>query len=319
MIEYVSNRYGRERVSQIITFGSMAAKAVVRDVGRVLGHPYGFVDKIAKLIPFELDMTLDRALNEEDMLKQRYADEEEVRILIDLAKKLEGLVRNAGKHAGGIVISPRALTEFMPLYCEKNTTVTSTQLDMGDVETIGLVKFDFLGLRTLTIIDWTVKDINELLLDKTAADLDVRTIALDDKDTYATIRRMDTTAVFQLESDGMKKLIRRLEPDKFDDLVALVALFRPGPLDSGMVDDFIDRKKGKAAGPLFPPLSGTCIETDLRRHPVPGTGDADCPDAGRLHPGCSRFTETCDGEEKARRNVPAERQFRRRRNKKPGQ
>ena len=246
VIEYVSLRYGRERVSQIITFGSMAAKAVVRDVGRVLGHPYGYVDKIAKLIPLELDMTLDRALSEEETLKQLYAEEEEIRILIDLAKKLEGLARNAGKHAGGIVISPRALTEFMPLYCEKNTAVTSTQLDMGDVETIGLVKFDFLGLRTLTIIDWTVKDINELLLDEAAAKLDIRNIPLNDKDTYETIRRMDTTAVFQLESEGIRKLIKRLEPDKFDDLVALVALFRPGPLDSGMVDDFVERKKGRA-------------------------------------------------------------------------
>ncbi len=246
VIEYVSNRYGRDRVSQIITFGSMAAKAVVRDVGRVLGHPYGFVDKIAKLIPFALEMTLDRALSEEEALQQRYDAEEEVRILIDLAKKLEGLVRNVGKHAGGIVISPSALTEFMPLYCEQDTAVTSTQFDMGDVEAIGLVKFDFLGLRTLTIIDWAVKDINDKLLEKAAAELDVKTFPLDDAHTYATIRRMDTTAVFQLESDGMKKLIKRLEPDKFDDLVALVALFRPGPLDSGMVDDFIDRKKGKA-------------------------------------------------------------------------
>lgn len=246
VIEYVSSHYGRERVSQIITFGSMAAKAVVRDVGRVLGHPYGYVDKIAKLIPFELDMTLDKALQAEDMLKQRYNEEEEVKILIDLAKKLEGLSRNAGKHAGGIVISPRALTEFMPLYCERNTAVTSTQFDMGDVEAIGLVKFDFLGLRTLTIIDWAVKDINALLLDETAPSLDIRNIALDDAGTYATIRRMDTTAVFQLESDGIRKLIKRLAPDRFDDLVALVALFRPGPLDSGMVDDFIDRKKGKA-------------------------------------------------------------------------
>ena len=246
VIEYVSNRYGRERVSQIITFGSMAAKAVVRDVGRVLGHPYGFVDKIAKLIPFAPDMTLDRAFAEEGALKQRYDEEEEVRILIDLAKKLEGLVRNAGKHAGGIVISPLALTEYMPLYCEKDTVVTSTQFDMSDVETIGLVKFDFLGLRTLTIIDWAVKDINDKLLEKTAAKLDIKAITLDDADTYATIRCMDTTAIFQLESDGMKKLIKRLEPDSFDDLVALVALFRPGPLDSGMVDNFIERKKGKA-------------------------------------------------------------------------
>ena len=254
VIEYVSGQYGRERVSQIITFGSMAAKAVVRDVGRVLGHPYGYVDKIAKLIPFELDMTLDKALAAEDMLKQRYADEEEVRILIDLAKKLEGLSRNAGKHAGGIVISPRALTEFMPLYCERNTAVTSTQFDMGDVEAVGLVKFDFLGLRTLTIIDWAVKDINELPPDKTGSKLDISNIALDDAGTYTTIRRMDTTAVFQLESDGMRKLIKRLEPDRFDDLVALVALFRPGPLDSGMVDDFIERKKGKAPVRYLHPL-----------------------------------------------------------------
>ena len=247
VIEYVSGRYGRERVSQIITFGSMAAKAVVRDVGRVLGHPYGFVDKIAKLIPFELDMTLDKALQAEEMLRQRYAGEEEVRMLIDLAKKLEGLSRNAGKHAGGIVISPRPLTEFMPLYCERNTAVTSTQFDMGDVESVGLVKFDFLGLRTLTCIDWAVRDINALLLpDKDGARLDIGAIALDDADTYATIRRMETTAVFQLESDGMRKLIGRLEPDKFDDLVALVALFRPGPLDSGMVDNFIERKKGRS-------------------------------------------------------------------------
>ncbi len=254
VIEYVSSRYGRDRVSQIITFGSMAAKAVVRDVGRALGHPYGYVDKIAKLIPFELDMTLDKALAAEEILKQRYDEEEEVKILIDLAKKLEGLSRNAGKHAGGIVISPWTLTEFMPLYCERNTSVTSTQFDMGDVEAIGLVKFDFLGLRTLTIIDWAVKDINELLLDNGVPSLEIKHIALDDAATYATIRRMDTSAIFQLESDGMRKLIKRLEPDKFDDLVALVALFRPGPLDSGMVDDFIDRKKGKAKVRYLHPL-----------------------------------------------------------------
>ena len=246
VIEYVSVRYGRGHVSQIITFGSMAAKAVVRDVGRVLGHPYGFVDKIAKLIPFELEMTLDKALQAEELLKQRYTEEEEVTILIDLAKKLEGLPRNAGRHAGGIVISPRPLTEFVPLYCERNTAVTSTQFDMGDVEAVGLIKFDFLGLRTLTCIDWAVRDVNELTPDNSGGSLDIGNIALDDAATYATIRRMDTTAVFQLESDGMRKLIKRLEPDKFDDLVALVALFRPGPLDSGMVDDFIDRKKGKA-------------------------------------------------------------------------
>jgi len=246
VIEYVAQKYGHDHVSQIITFGSMAAKAVVRDVGRVLGHPYGFVDRIAKLIPFDLNMTLDRALSEDETLKQRYQDEDEVKMLIDLAKKLEGLSRNAGKHAGGIVIAPKCLTEFMPLYCEKGTAVTSTQLDMGDVEAIGLVKFDFLGLRTLTIIDWAVRDINALLIDKDEKKLDIRKIPLDDQGTYQLIQKMDTTAVFQLESDGIRKLIKRLEPDKFDDLIALVALFRPGPLQSGMVDAFVDRKRGRS-------------------------------------------------------------------------
>ena len=319
VIEYVSNRYGRDRVSQIITFGSMAAKAVVRDAGRVLGHPYGFVDKIAKLIPFALEMTLDRALSEEQALKQRYEEEEEVRILIDLAKKLEGLVRNVGKHAGGIVISPSALTEFMPLYCEKDTTVTSTQFDMGDVETIGLVKFDFLGLRTLTIIDWAVKDINEKLLDEAAQKLDVKTITLDDTGTYATIRRMDTTAVFQLESDGMKKLIKRLEPDKFDDLVALVALFRPGPLDSGMVDDFIDRKKGKAQvrylHPSLEPVLKPTYGVILYQEQVMQIARM----LGGYTLACGGFAAARHGEEKARRDVPAKGHFRQRRAEQRGQ
>ena len=246
VIDYVSGRYGRDRVSQIITFGSMAAKAVVRDVGRVLGHPYGFVDKVAKLIPFELNMTLERALAEEDALRQQYDDEEEVRALIDLARSLEGLARNAGKHAGGIVIAPRPLTEYMPLYCEPGSQSTSTQFDMGDVEAIGLVKFDFLGLRTLTIIDCAARDANRMLAEQGQPAIDMTRIALDDVPTYDLIQRMDTAAIFQLESDGMRKLIKRLRPDCFDDLVALVALFRPGPLQSGMVDDFVDRKHGKA-------------------------------------------------------------------------
>ncbi len=246
VIDYVAQKYGRDHVSQIITFGSMAAKAVVRDAGRVLGHPYGFVDQIAKLIPFDLEMTLKKALMDEEVLKQRYQDEDEVRMLIDLARKLEGLCRNAGKHAGGIVIAPKPLTEFMPLYCEKGSAVTSTQLDMDDVQALGLVKFDFLGLRTLTIIHWAVRDVNDLLIGKNEKKLDIRHIPLDDKSTYELIRKMDTTAIFQLESDGIKKLIKRLEPDKFDDLIALVALFRPGPLQSGMVDDYVDRKHGRA-------------------------------------------------------------------------
>jgi DNA polymerase III subunit alpha len=246
VIEYVAQRYGRDHVSQIITHGSMAAKAVVRDVGRVLGYPYGFVDQIAKLIPFELNMTLDRALEEESILKQRYQEEEEVNTLINLAKKLEGLTRNAGRHAGGIVIAPESLTNYMPLYCEQGATTTVTQFDMGDVEAIGLVKFDFLGLRTLTIINYTVKDANKALEQQGQTKINIATVSLNDEMAYELIRRTDTTAIFQLESDGMKKLIKRLQPDNFNDLIALVALFRPGPLQSGMVDDYIERKHGRS-------------------------------------------------------------------------
>jgi DNA polymerase-3 subunit alpha len=246
VIDYVANRYGHDRVSQIITHGSMAAKAVVRDVGRVLGYSYSEVDEIAKKIPFALDMTLDRALEEEETLRQRYKTEERVRDLIDLARKLEGLTRNAGRHAGGVVIAPRPLTEFMPLYCEQGSTATVTQFDMGDVEAIGLVKFDFLGLRTLTVIHRAVEVINQIRGQRGEPPLDITSIPLDDAATFDLIRSTDTAAIFQLESEGMRKLIKRLQPDTFDDLVALVALFRPGPLQSGMVDDFIDRKHGAA-------------------------------------------------------------------------
>jgi len=246
VIDYVVQRYGRERVSQIITYGSMAAKAVVRDVGRVLGHPYGFVDQLAKLIPFELGITLDKALEQEEQLRQRYESEDEVRDLIDLARKLEGLARNAGKHAGGVVIAPSALTDFTPLFCESGGGSTVTQFDKDDVEAVGLVKFDFLGLRTLTIIDWAVKIINRKRRETGEAPLDITQIPLDDAPTYALLKRCATTAVFQLESQGMKDLIKRLQPDCFEEIIALVALFRPGPLQSGMVDDFIMRKKGKA-------------------------------------------------------------------------
>jgi DNA polymerase III subunit alpha len=246
VIEYVAIKYGRDHVSQIITYGTMAAKAVIRDVGRVLGFPYGFVDQIAKLIPFDIGMTLDKAMEEEKELRRRYNTEEDVKSLFDLAKKLEGLSRNAGRHAGGLVIAPKPLSDYMPLYCEQDSQATVTQFDMGDVEDVGLVKFDFLGLRTLTIINWALRDINRIKKQKNEDEINIRKIPLDDPATYALIQRMDTTAVFQLESDGMKKLVSRLKPDVFDDLIALVALFRPGPLQSGMVDDFVDRKHGRA-------------------------------------------------------------------------
>ncbi len=246
VIEYVAMKYGRDHVSQIITYGTMAAKAVIRDVGRALGFPYGFVDQIAKLIPFDLNMTLERAMDEEKELSRRYKSEEDVKSLFDLARKLEGLSRNAGRHAGGLVIAPKPLSDYMPLYCEEGSQSTVTQFDMGDVESIGLVKFDFLGLRTLTIINWALRDINRIKKQNNEKEINIRKIPLDDSATYALIQRMDTTAVFQLESDGMKKLVSRLKPDVFDDLIALVALFRPGPLQSGMVDDFVDRKHGRA-------------------------------------------------------------------------
>ena len=249
VIHYVSDRYGRERVSQIITYGTMAAKAVVRDVGRVLGHPFGFVDRIAKLIPNELDITLEKALEKEPELARLNRDEEEVRMLLELAMKLEGLTRNAGKHAGGVVIAPSVLTDFTPLFCEAPGEGVVTQFDKDDVESAGLVKFDFLGLRTLTIIDRALAIINALP-ERADDPLDMAKLPMDDAATYALLRSGHTTAVFQLESRGMKDLIRRLKPDRFEDVVALVALFRPGPLQSGMVDDFIARKLGTNGGAI---------------------------------------------------------------------
>lgn len=246
VIDYVAEKYGRDKVSQIITYGSMAAKAVVRDVGRVLGHPYGFVDRIAKLIPFEIGMTLDKALEQEEQLRQAYENEEDVRAIIDLARSLEGLSRNAGKHAGGVVIAPSKLTDFTPLYCEAGGANLVSQFDKDDVEAVGLVKFDFLGLRTLTIIDWALATLNRQRAARGEEPVDIERVPLDDPAAFNLLKACQTTAVFQLESSGMKDLIRRLQPDTFEDIVALVALFRPGPLQSGMVDDFIARKHGRA-------------------------------------------------------------------------
>lgn len=246
VIEYVAEKYGRQSVSQIITFGTMAAKAVVRDVGRVLGHPYGFVDKLAKLIPFEIGITLNKALEQEEELNRRYQNEEDVKELIDLAKKLEGITRNAGKHAGGVVIAPSQLTDFTAIYCEQGSTQLVSQFDKDDVEAAGLVKFDFLGLRTLTIINWALITINQQRRKARLDPIDINEIPTDDKASFDLLKACQTTAVFQLESRGMKELIHRLQPDCFEEIIALVALFRPGPLQSGMVDDFINRKHGRS-------------------------------------------------------------------------
>ncbi|HEX7560397.1 MAG TPA: DNA polymerase III subunit alpha, partial [Usitatibacter sp.] len=239
VIDYVKDKYGAQCVSQIVTFGTMAAKAVVRDVGRVLSMPYGEVDRIAKLIPFELGITLDKALKAEPQLKALMDGEEEVKELIDLARALEGLARNVGMHAGGVIIAPGKLTDFTPLYCAENATAMVSQFDKDDVELAGLVKFDFLGLTTLTILDWAVRNVKLL----GHGDFDLERIPLDDPETYKLLSRGDSTAVFQLESRGMRDLIKRLKPDRFDEVIALVALYRPGPMD--LIPDFIERKHGR--------------------------------------------------------------------------
>ncbi len=252
VIEYVREKYGADAVSQIATFGTMAARAVVRDVGRVLDLPYNFCDQLSKMIPSApgKNVTLDQALEEVPELKERYAQEEEVRELIDLARRLEGLTRNVGMHAGGVLIAPGKLTDFCPLYCAEGSDAVVSQLDKDDVEKIGLVKFDFLGLRNLTIIDLALKYIQRL---DPNSEVRLDRLSFDDPATYALLKKANTTAVFQLESEGMKKLLAKLEPDRFEDIIAVLALYRPGPLGSGMVDDFIQRKKGKQAIDYFHP------------------------------------------------------------------
>ena len=246
VIDYVGQKYGKSAVSQIATFGTMAARAVVRDVARALGKPYALGDRISKMIPFIPGMTLEKAISSQPIFKKMIQDEEEVSEIIDLAYKLEGIARNVGKHAGGIVIAPGSIADFCPTYFDPQSDSLMTQFDKDDVETIGLVKFDFLGLRTLTVIDRAVKTINESLSKKNETALDLNSLSLDDPKVFDLLASGRTTAVFQLESTGMRELIRRLKPTKFEEIVALLALYRPGPLESGMHDEFVDRKHGKS-------------------------------------------------------------------------
>ena len=242
VIQHVTERYGRESVSQIITFGTMAAKAVVRDVARVQGKPYWLADKLSKLIPFEPGMTLERALEEEPLLREFVDQDEDADEIMEMAFKLEGLARNVGRHAGGVVIASTRLTDFSPTYCDESGGGLMTQFDMNDVEQVGLVKFDFLGLRTLTIINNAVKSVNARRSVTAEAPIDINTIDLEDPAIYENLKQAKTTAVFQLESRGMKDLLKKVEPGRFDDIVALVALFRPGPMQ--LIDDFVKRKQG---------------------------------------------------------------------------
>ena len=240
VIEYVTQKYGRENVAQIITFGTMKAKAVVRDVGRVLEMPFADVDKVAKLIPAALDMTLDKALEESEPLRQMEQSDPKVKELLSVARRLEGMTRHASVHAAGVVIAPRAITEYAPLYRGAHDEIV-TQWSMNDIERVGLLKMDFLGLSTLTLITDAVAEIERT----TGEQVDISRISLDDPKTYQIFQDGQTFGIFQFESSGMRDILRKAKPKMLEDLIALNALYRPGPLRSGMVDDYIARKQGR--------------------------------------------------------------------------
>jgi len=245
VIDYVKEKYGADAVSQIATFGTMAARAALRDVGRVLDLPYPFVDGIAKLVPNELGITLKDAIDKEPQIKERIKKEEEVKELFALALKLEGLVRNVSMHAGGVLIAPSKISSFSPIYCQPDGEGVVSQFDKDDVESVGLVKFDFLGLRTLTILAMALKNSNNIRLKENLEPINLETLTVDDKSTFDLLKSSNTTAVFQLESRGMKDMLKQAKPDCFEDIVALVALYRPGPMD--LIPDFCRRKHGQQA------------------------------------------------------------------------
>ncbi len=261
VIEYVRQHYGADAVSQIATFGTMSSKAVIRDVGRVFGLPYSMCDRISKLIPIVQNkpVSLAEALEQEPQLKEMMegdGDGETIRELFDLASRLEDLTRNVGMHAGGVLIAPGKITDFCPIYQATGSDAsTVSQFDKDDVEKVGLVKFDFLGLRNLTIIELAVEYIRRMTGEK----LDLMSLGFTDPAAYQILRKGNTTAIFQVESEGMKKLLRKLEPDRFEDIIAVLALYRPGPLGSGMVDDFILRKKGQQKIDYFHPDLTACL------------------------------------------------------------
>src|SRR5881296_1164494 len=240
VIDYVTRKYGRENVAQIITFGTMKARAVVRDVGRVLEMPFADVDKVAKQIPAALDMTLDKALEESQTLKDLEQNDPRVKELLNVARRLEGMTRHASVHAAGVVIAPKAITEYAPLYRGAHDEIV-TQWSMKDIERVGLLKMDFLGLSTLTLIFDCIEEIKRT----TGETLDIDNVPLDDARTYQLFQDGQTYGVFQFESSGMREILRKAKPQRLDDLIALNALYRPGPLRSGMVDDFIARKQGR--------------------------------------------------------------------------
>ena len=257
VIDHIISKYGQDKVSQIITYSTLSARAVIRDVGRVLDFSYGFVDYIAKLVPFSLGIKIEEALKASKELAKEYKTKDDVKTIIDLAKKIEGLPRGVGTHAAGIVISPSSITDFMPVYSLEDKDELITQFDKDDIESIGLVKFDILGLTTLTIIDEAVK-----LISKHNHNFDLSKVPLDDINVFSLLQKKMTTGIFQLESLGMKKYMAQLKPDKFEDIVALVALYRPGPLGTNMVDDFIANKHGQNVKYEHPLLENILSETN---------------------------------------------------------
>ena len=308
VIDYVTRKYGRENVAQIITFGTMKAKAVVRDVGRVLEMPFSDVDKVAKLIPPTLEMTLDKALEESQALKDLEHNDPKVKELLSVARRLEGMTRHASVHAAGVVIAPKAITEYAPLYKGARDEIT-TQWSMKEIERVGLLKMDFLGLSTLTLIFDAIAEIART----TGVELVIEDVPLDDAKTYQIFQDGQTYGIFQFESSGMRDILRKAKPQRLEDLIALNALYRPGPLRSGMVDDFIAQKAGQDGGEV----RAAAARADSGRHVwgdrVSGTGDAHLERAGRLHARRGGSAAQGDGEEGPRGDGADARQVSRRR------
>ena len=308
VIEYVTRKYGRENVAQIITFGTMKAKAVVRDVGRALDISYADVDKVAKQIPAALDMTLEKALAENPALKDLETNDPRVKELLEVARRLEGMSRHASVHAAGVVIAPKPITEFAPLHKGARDEIT-TQWSMKEIERIGLLKMDFLGLSTLTLLDDAVAEIKRT----TGEVLDLATLPLDDQKTFELFSNGQTLGVFQFESSGMRDILRKAKPQRFEDLIALNALYRPGPAarrDGGRLHQPQARAR-RGEVPAAAAREGPA--RDLRRHRLPGTGHARRQRGGRLHARRSRPAAQGDGQEEHRRHAGAAPEVHRRR------
>ena len=303
VIEYVREKYGRDSVAQIITFGTMGAKSVVRDVGRVMGLSYGECDRLAKMIPFDLKMTLEKALKQSPEFKEAYETEEVTRELIDTALILEDLTRNATVHAAGVVIGDQPLVNLLPLKQDDSGTLV-TQYAMNPVGDLGLLKMDFLGLKTLTVIRNTC----EMVKRTQGIEIDIDHLPLDDAKTYDLLNHAETLGVFQLESGGMRDLCRKFQISSVEHITALVALYRPGPME--LIPEFIKRRHGEVKIEYEHPLARTDCQGDLRHPDLSGAGDAGRAGAGRLHARRRGFAAARDGQEEGGGNGEAARHFR---------